>query len=361
MAKRITGVLTGVVLALVIWLLWPSPVDSVAWQPPEPPAMEGPLAANDVLKQAQLLGLGRIKGPEDTAVDSEGRVYGGTDDGWIIRIDREDDVEYWVETGGRPLGMEFDANGNLIVADAWKGLIAINPAGEIEVLSTESEGLPFAFADDLDIASDGRIYFSDASSRFHQPEYQLDMLETRPHGRLLRYDPATGDTETLLSDLYFANGVALSADEDFVLVNETWRYRIQRYWITGERAGESEIFADNMPGFPDNLARDDQGVFWVAQPSKRNALMDRMHPKPWQKNLVAKLPQFLQPGPEPYGLVLAYNSEGELLGSLHDTTGEHLDMITSVKPHNGYLYFGSLYNNRIGRLPLEQARAALSK
>lgn len=359
MAKRIAGVLAGIVLALVVWVLWPSPLDSVAWEPPAAPSMEGRLAASEVLREAELLGKGQLLGPEDTAVGPQGLVYAGTADGWIVRVDNAGEVEYWVETGGRPLGMAFDASGNLIVADSWKGLLSISPAGGIEVLSTESEGVPFAFADDLDIASDGRIYFSDASDKYYQPDYMLDIMESRPHGRLLRYDPASGETETLMEDLYFANGVALSEEEDFVLVNETGRYRIQRYWLEGEQAGESELFASNLPGFPDNLARDDEGVFWVAIPTKRNAMLDDMHPKPALKDLVAKLPGFLQPGPEPYGLVLAYNEQGELLGSLHDTSGEHLDMITSVKPHSGHLYFGSLYNDRIGRLSLEKARAAL--
>ncbi|MDX1588714.1 MAG: SMP-30/gluconolactonase/LRE family protein [Oleiphilaceae bacterium] len=359
MAKRIAGLLVGVVLALVVWVLWPSPLDSAAWQPPEPPTMDGPLSPNEALKEAELLALGQVRGPEDTAVDEQGVIHAGTADGWIVRIDRAGEVSRWVQTGGRPLGMEFDEEGNLIVADSWKGLLSINPAGEMEVLSTASEGIPFAFTDDLDIASDGRIYFSDASDKYTQPDYILDIMESRPHGRLLRYDPDTGETRTLMDGLYFANGVALSSEEDFVLVNETGRYRIQRYWLKGERAGESELFASNLPGFPDNLARDSQGVFWVAIPTKRNAMLDSLHPHPARKDLLAKLPRSLQPGPEPYGLVLAYNGRGELLGSLHDSTGEHLDMITSVKPHQGQLYFGSLYNDRIGRLPLEQARAAL--
>src|SRR5690606_20170232 len=119
-------------------------------------------------------------------------------------------VETFVSTGGRPLGMDFDAGGNLIVADAYKGLLRIDPAGKIEVLASEAEGVPFAFTDDLDIASDGRIYFTDASSRFQQPDYLLDLLEGRPYGRLMVHDPASGQTEVLLKDLYFANGVALS-------------------------------------------------------------------------------------------------------------------------------------------------------
>ena len=248
--------------------------------------------------------------------------------------------------------MEFDQSGNLIVADAWKGLLRIDAKGQIEVLSTSADGLPFAFTDDLDIASDGRIYFSDASSRFNQPDYLLDLLEARPHGRLLRYDPTSKQTEVLLRELYFANGVTLSANEDFVLVNETYRYRITRYWLKGDKAGQSDVFIDNLPGLPDNLQGDRAGTFWVAMPTPRKADADFLHRHPWIKAQLAKLPRALWPKAVPYGLVVALNEQGEIVQSLHDSSGTHLRMITSAKPVGDYLYLGSLYNDRIGKLKI---------
>lgn len=359
MKKGVIAALLILLLLVAGFLLWPSPVDSVAWEPPEPPGLEGAAQPNEALLDAEVLARGKIEGPEDTEVDAEGNVYGGLQDGRIIRVTPDGSVETFADTEGRPLGLEFDDDGNLIVADAWKGLLSISPDGTIEVLTTESGGEPFAFTDDLAIASDGRIYFSDASSQFHQPDYRLDMLETRPHGRLLRYDPETGETETLMDDLYFANGVALTEDERSVLVNETWRYRIREYHLEGDKAGTSELFARNLPGFPDNLSVDDNGIVWVALPTKRNPMMDRLHPSPWLKEQVAKLPESLQPGPEPYGLVLAFDQQGRMLGSLHDPTGERLQMVTSVKARDSALYFGSLYNDRIGRLEYDRAMQAL--
>ncbi len=348
--------LMGVLVVFLLlggFLLSPSPVDSQAWAPPPPPDMIGPLSANQHLQLADLLAKGQVYGPEDTAVDGQGRVYAGTQDGKIVRVWPDGRVEDWLETGGRPLGMVFDRDGHLIVADAWKGLLAVSPAGEIRVLSREAEGLPFRFTDDVDIAPDGRIYFTDASSRFDQPDYKLDLLEMRPHGRLLRYDPATGKTEVLLGNLHFANGVAVSPDGSYVLVNETWKYRILKYWIGGREPGRAEVFADNLPGFPDNLAVDHRGRYWVAFPSLRNEQIDTLHLHPWLKDLVAKLPDGLQPKPDAYGLVVALDDQGAVITSLHDTRGSHLQEITSVNPSGGYLYFGSLHNDRIGRLALQ--------
>ncbi|MGC8120037.1 SMP-30/gluconolactonase/LRE family protein [Marinobacter sp. VGCF2001] len=335
------------------FLLTPSPIDSKAWQAPSRPAMTGVLAPNERLRLADLLARGQVYGPEDTTVGPNGVLYTGTQDGWVVRVHPDGEVEHWLKTGGRPLGMVFDGNGNLVVADAWKGLLSIAPDGEITVLTREAEGTPFRFTDDVVIAGDGRIYFTDASSRFQPPDYVLDLLEMRPHGRLLRYDPDSGTTEVLLRNLHFANGVALSPKGSYVLVNETWKYRTLRYWILGPKAGQADVFADNLPGFPDNLAVDREGRYWVAFPTLRNPQVDAMHQSAWLKDLVAKLPDSLQPKPQSYGLVLAFDSNGQVLTSLHDTRGKHLQEITSVNPHNGVLYFGSLHNDRIGRLPLK--------
>lgn len=350
--KWFLGVLLIVFILLGSFLLSPSPIDSKAWDAPAPPALTGPLEPNERLRLAELIARGEVYGPEDTTVDKQGRIYTGTQDGKVVRVWPDGRVETWVETGGRPLGMVFDQQGNLIVADAWKGLLSIAPDGAVTRLSREAAGLPFGFTDDVDIAPDGQIYFTDASSRFNQPDYRLDLLEMRPHGRLLRYDPRTGKTHVLLNNLYFANGVSVSPDGEYVLVNETWKYRILKYWIGGRQAGQAEVFADNLPGFPDNLAVDDEGRYWVAFPSLRNAQIDYLHQHPWLKDLVAKLPDSMKPTPREYGLVVALDNEGEVITSLHDTRGTHLKEITSVNPHGGYLYFGSLHNDRVGRLGL---------
>lgn len=350
--KWLLGALLIGFLVLGSFLLSPSPINSQSWIAPSPQPLTGELAPNERLRLADLLARGEVYGPEDTTVDDDGVLYTGTQDGWIVRVWPDGRVEKWLETGGRPLGMVFDRHGNLIVADSWKGLLSIAPDRSVTLLTREAEGLPFRFTDDVDIAPDGRIYFTDASSRFRQPDYLLDLLEMRPHGRLLRYDPETRKTEVLLGNLHFANGVAVSPDGEYVLVNETWKYRILKYWIGGRNPGQAEVFADNLPGFPDNLAVDDEGRYWVAFPTLRNPQVDAMHRQPWLKDLLAKLPDYFLPAPQDYGLVVALDEQARVITSLHDTRGTHLQEITSVNPHDGYLYFGSLHNDRIGRLAL---------
>jgi len=333
------------------FLLTPSPVDSRAWSAPSPPALTGVLAPNERLRLADVLVRGQVSGPEDIAVSANGVIYAGTSDGRIVRLTDDGRAETWVNTEGRPLGMVFDSQGHLIVADAERGLLSVNPEGAVSVLAREARGTLFRLTDDLDIAADGRVYFTDASSRFSVSDYDFDLLEMRPHGRLLRYDPATGRVEVLLDNLHFPNGVVVSPNGDYLLVSETWKYRILKFRLRGPQAGQAEVFASNLPGFPDNLGVDNDGRYWAAFPALREARIDALHRRPWLKDQMAKLPEWLRPGASNYGLVVAYDTAGQPLISLHDTRGTHLKAVTSVTPHNDTLYFGSLRNDRIGRLP----------
>lgn len=356
MKKKLLLSLLMLAAAVVVFLLIPSPIDPLPYEPPTPPALRGVLAPNEQLRAAEVFFADRITGPEDVAVDAAGRIYGGAEDGRIVRItlDAEGNpsLETFADTGGRPLGLHFDAAGRLIVADAMKGLLAIDGAGVVTALSKTADGVDFRFTDDLDIGSDGRIYFSDASWKHDHHHYLFDLLEARPHGRLLVYDPTTGRTEVLLDDLYFANGIALSQDESFVLVNETYRYRITRYWLKGPKAGQHDLFIDNLPGFPDGISSNRRGTFWLALFTVRNPSADGLHPKPFLKRQLAKLPNLFWPKPAPYGWVLGLDEEGRIVHNLQDPGGRTITQVTSAEEADGYLYLGNLKAKGIGRLKL---------
>lgn len=350
-------------LTLLFFLIWPSPIDPLGWEPLSPPPLSGVTAPNQELRNAQRLAEGQVTGPEDITVDAQGRIYAGLEDGRIVRIRLEEGrevLETFAQTGGRPLGIHFDAEGRLVVCDAVKGLLRIDAAGQIETLTTEAGGVPFRFTDDVDIASDGRIYFSDASSKWGHKTYLHDLLEARPHGRLLRFDPATRQTEVLLGDLYFANGIALSQNEDFVLVNETYRYRITRYWLKGEKAGKSDVFIDNLPGIPDGVSANRRGTFWVAMFTVRNAQADALHPRPFVKRQLAKMPPAFWPKPARHGMVFALDENGTIVRTLQDATGERVPHVTSAWEHDGWLYLGNLHENYLSRILLPVAAPALS-
>lgn len=333
------------------------PLDPVAVTPPPASPLDGVYAPNEALRGLEKLTLGDARGPEETAFDAEGRVYTGALDGRILRLAPRSsgggaDVETIATTGGRPLGLEFDASGRLIVADAAKGLLAVDPTGSVTVLSTEAGGVPYGFPDALDIAADGAVYFSDASSKWGVHDYMLDFLEGRPLGRLIRYDPTTAKAEVVAKDFYFSNGVALSADGDFVLVNETWAYRIRRVWLTGPKAGTVEPFVDDLPGFPDGISRSPRGTFWVALFTVRDPMGDWLAPHPTLKWIVGNLPKALMPKPKPYGFAVEVDASGRVVRTLQDPTGQDIQHVSSVHENAGALYLGTLDGSHVGRVEL---------
>ncbi|KAI3668936.1 hypothetical protein L6452_40153 [Arctium lappa] len=159
------------------------------------------------LSGLEKIGLVELIGVEDIAYDPKsGVVYMGCEDGWIKRVMLNySGVENWVHTGGRPLGIAIDDFGDVFVADAFKGLLKVSVDGELELLTNEAEGVKFGLIDDIAIAKNGMVYFTDATYKYGLHQWFHDLLEGRPHGRLLSYDPSTKQTNVIVQDLYFAN------------------------------------------------------------------------------------------------------------------------------------------------------------
>ena len=324
-------------------------VEPAPYAPPVAPKMEGALRENSALNSVKLLAKGKLNGPEDIAVDSDGTIYTGLEDGRIVKISSEGDVKSFAETGGRPLGLQWGPRGDLIVADGGRGLLSVNPKGEVTVLVPRAETVPLELADDLDVSSSGLIYFSDATGPEVEMDYYQDLMIHRPYGRLLRFDYYTDELEVLLTGLYFANGVALSPDEDYVLVSEMSEYRITRLWLKGPRKGKSEVFADNLPGFPDGISGDGNGNYWVALVSPRMWFVDNIVlPNLWLRKLLMHFPKWTRLSGSSYGLIIQLNSEGEIVESLHDPSGKSLSGITNVVERDGKLYIGTLEGDAIG-------------
>jgi ribose transport system permease protein len=212
-------------------------------------------------------------------------------------------------------------------------------------------------ADDLDVAPDGKIYFSEASTRYELSDWALDGFEGRGNGRLVCHDPKTGVTKTILKNLTFPNGVCISHDGKSVLWASTWLCQINRYWIAGPKAGTSERLIDNLPGYCDNINRASDGKYWLAFVGLRSPVYDLAMRRPsFRTRMVKQIPpdEWLCPGIN-YGCVIKFDDDGAVTESLWDPGGHSHPTITSVREHKGYLYIGGLENNRIGRIPLPDA------
>lgn len=291
--------------------------------------------------------------PEDVAIDAMGRAVTGLADGRVVRVDpASGEVTVLADTGGRPLGIEVDGEGTLVVCDTERGLLRVDPTtGAVHDLVTQVAGRPMRFTNNAAVARDGTIYFSDSSERFGLAEFKGDLLAHTDTGRLLRRSP-DGSVDVLLDGLAFANGVALAVDESFVLVAETGGYRVTRLDLTGPTAGRSRVILDNLPGLPDNLSTGRDGLFWMAMPSTRNRLLDRLLPGPgWLRSTVWALPERLQPEADRVAWAVALDGEGTVVRSV-DGPADGYHYVTGVREHEGRLYLGSLGESAIGVLTL---------
>ena len=361
---------------LYIELCIPSPIEPEAYTFDPIPQFVGPLEPNNELKTIEKVNPGAYRGPESLAFYN-GKIYTGVGDGRIVEIDiATNELRTIVETlgrppcggianerhCGRPLGIRVK-DGFIYTVDAYLGLFKINiSSGEKFNLLKASEplpdGYPALFLNDLEVSDDGKIYMTDSSSKYHRENHPYVGFEGSAKGRLIMFDTVTNQTRILLRDLYFANGVQFTPDNKSLLITEMSRCRVIRYYLTGPRAGETEIFSNNLPGLPDNIRPSSRGGYWVAFAVTRHpdlwSTWDRTAPYPWVKRIMAKtLHKFTIASMMPaYGLVLELNGEGQIINSLHDQNGTTLPLTSEVREYEGHLYFGSYFLPFLGKYKL---------
>jgi ribose transport system permease protein len=327
-------------------------------------------AENDLLKDAEPIALNQIEGPEDIILDRHDNLYTVNRNGSIIRFMAPDYTsrEEFARIGGRPLGLAFDRDQNLLVCIAGMGVYGVKSDRTIFKVTDRTtrtrtrlkDDSRLYLADDLDVAPDGKIYFSEASTRYELADWALDGFEGRGNGRLICHDPSTGVTKSILKNLTFPNGVCVAHDGRSVLWASTWLCRVYRYWIAGEKAGSNELLIDNLPGYCDNINRSSDGKYWLAFVGLRSPVYDLAMANPsFRTRMVKQIPpdEWLCPGIN-YGCVIKFDDQGIVSESMWDPGGLSHPTITSVREHKGYLYIGGLENNRIGRVKLADADPA---
>ncbi|TKY48711.1 STRICTOSIDINE SYNTHASE 3 [Spatholobus suberectus] len=326
------------------------------------------------LQKSELLFVNQVQGPESIAFDPLGRgPYTGVADGRILFWNGQSWTDFaytspnrselcnlkasasplsYVETEhicGRPLGLKFDKKtGDLYIADAYFGLMKVGPQGGLATsLATEAEGVPLKFTNDVDIDTEGNLYFTDSSTNYQRRNFIQLVFSGEGSGRVLKYDPATKETTVLLRDVQFPNGISLSKDGSFFVFSEGMIGRLRKYWLKGVKAGTSEILAI-LPGFPDNVRVNGNGDFWVAIPCRRNmySYLNALYPK--MRKVILKLPiptriqYMIQIGGRFRAVVVKYSPEGKLLQILEDSEGKVVKSVSEVEEKDGKLWMGSV-------------------
>ncbi|KAL4571813.1 hypothetical protein LXL04_018578 [Taraxacum kok-saghyz] len=342
------------ILAITLQVLFFSPISpNILQLPPTPPSF----IPNTHLQGVIKLGEGVLQQPEDVFMDQKGILHTATRDGWIKRLHKNGTLENWKKIHDKDtlLGLIITKNGDLVVCDTEEGLIKVDKDGEVTALATHLNGEKIRFADDVVEASDGSLYFSVASTKFGLHEWHLDILEAKPHGQLLKYDPSTKETTLVLDGLGFANGVDISLDQEFLVICESLKSRCLKYWLKDEKRGKVEIFIDNLPGSPDNIKLAPDGSFWIALLQFTSSNMKFVHSSKVIKHILATFPKLFNQikGVDKSAMVINVGSDGTIIKRLDDPNGKVVSFVTSVLEFEGNLYLGSLKNNFIGKLPLE--------
>ncbi|KAK2355444.1 Calcium-dependent phosphotriesterase superfamily protein [Trifolium repens] len=307
---------------------------------------------------SEVVAEGKVHGPEDLAYDKRRRfIYTGCEDGWIKRVTvnesaADSEVETWVNTGGRPLGLALEKSGELIVADGNLGLLRVTKEGKVEILAQEHDGLKFNLTDGVDVGEDGTIYFTDATYKYNLKDFYFDIIEGEPHGRFMSYNPATKKVTLLARNLYFANGVAVAPDQKFVVYCETIMSRCRKYYLQGPKKGRIGEFSPDLPGMPDNIHYVGQGQYYIGMATCITPQWRLLLEYPFLRKIAAMVTKYYRrPNLEKNGGVQVVDLAGKLRDHYYDP---QLSLISSGIKVDNYIYCGSMSYPFLLRLDVKQ-------
>ncbi|CAI8616103.1 unnamed protein product [Vicia faba] len=330
---------------------------------------------HNLLQNSTVRFLKQIQGPESIVFDNLGRgPYTGLADGRILLWNDNNWVDFaytspnrslcktlpieaatpfsYVKTEhicGRPLGLRFHKKtGELYIADAYLGLMKVGPEGGLATsLTTEAEGVPLRFTNDVDVDIEGNVYFTESSEIYQRRNFMQLVFSGDDSGKVLKYNPTTKETTVLVRNVQFPNGISLSKDGSFFVFSEGTIGRLRKYWLKGEKAGTSEIFAV-LHGAPDNVRVNEDGDFWVAIHCRRSMYAYLTGLYPGIRGVLLRLPiptkvQYLfQIGGKQHGVIVKYSPEGKLLQILEDSEGKVVRAVSEVEEKDGQLWIGSV-------------------
>ena len=228
--------------------------------------------------------------------------------------------------------------------------------------------LPFNYANDLDISKTGKVYFSsstEASVELNSQgyfdtmkSYLLSALRGHDGGQLLLFDPTTLETTSIVQNVAYANGVALSEHEDFVLIVESSNARVLRHWLVGEKAGTTDVFIDNLPAIPDGITRSkfNSNSFWIAFVAPISPLPKLLAKFPKIRTLLSHhILSLYSLVSKSFGGVMRVDSDGKMLQSYFNPLGDIISSTSSCKEGQSptQLYCGNLLSSGVYLVNLE--------
>jgi gluconolactonase len=136
-----------------------------------------------------------------------------------IRIDKDGNFSTFLENTGGTTGVAFDRQGRLVAAVVPWGstkFAVIHPESAKKVVVDNYDGKPFGRPNDLTIARNGGIYFTDSANAQPKPPDPLPLPAA-----FYYLPPNSTKAVQILTDVRFPNGVILSRDEKVLYLNNS--------------------------------------------------------------------------------------------------------------------------------------------
>eukprot|EP00960_Hanusia_phi_P011304 330395-Hanusia_phi.AAC.3 len=382
MGKWIGGSALVALLSFAAWLIDNDKLPAAKLARSDYPTFSPINRSNTILRQ--LLKQGPPALSVETVVFSpDGRMFGLQGDGYLVQFESEKETgrsKKVIYLGpGRLLGGKFQSDQTLYVACALKGLLRVEfdksfaRRPSIEIVYS----LGVALADDIAIGPiTKKVYFSVATdilpwrSTKDQDRFDivgvsiLDCIRGKLTGQVMEYNPQTDSVNVLAEGLWFANGLAVSPDESYLLVAETFAARLTKIWLRRPERGRRDVLASHFPGYIDGVTIDPVArTAWVAVPTPAPRLAGIIASLPGDlpdqiiRSLLMLLPSWMLPSQSPYSCLVEVSLEdGSILQEIQDPDGQRMRMVTSVVIRNGNLYLGSLETDFIGIVPLDSLK-----
>src|SRR5262252_4080833 len=163
-----------------------------------------------------------------------------------------------------------DRQGRLLTCEHdSRRLTRTEPDGAITVLIDRFQGKQLNAPNDVVVASDGAIWFTDPGyGIFGNYEGHLAPAELPP--RVYRLDPNSGQATIVADDFDKPNGLAFSADETKLYIIDSGlthggRANMRVFDVNCDKLANGKVFAENFaPGFTDGVRTDIDGNVWCS-------------------------------------------------------------------------------------------------
>ena len=190
----------------------------------------------------QLIGQGFAGTEGPVALPDGSLIFTETPANRITRIAADGSTSTYLDNSNGANGLGFTANGDLYAVQVQKTRVGIvHPASRARVLANNFQGAPFGRPNDLVVARDGTVYFTDSGARPGPNDPKPAVAPAKPAVYRIT---AQGALQRIADDITRPNGIQLSPDEKVLYVANTAGEHVLAYDLgTDGKVGPRRNFA----------------------------------------------------------------------------------------------------------------------